>query len=280
MWCHIVLIVIDMQLNNRINIKQWPRCREVTLQDGVLKCTLALDDTYDLGAAYKSDLHIRFSNTQTDEELVSFLRSWGPLGWVFPGNQEKSLSLAYCRAFRRWLRALVDVLAAFKRAEGERAALREFIEAEYEKESASQHHLSEPLSISTLRKNFRISKGQNSVADWLTAATLPQIRFATDLLVRFFPLASNAARLSCTRKGGKPQVEAKWDLLSLEEALRWMIWYDEFTQHPIMCCNECRQLFRVDSAHARKFCSLECAHRATARVWARNKREKQRKGGK
>jgi hypothetical protein len=241
----------------------------VTPRDGVLYCSLTFERTYDLVEAYGDDLHVRFANAQTDEDLISFLEDWGPL-WLNPEQAQSgvmSLPLAYCCAFRRWLRALVDLLAAFKRVEGECAALQEFVEAEYEKDSASTIHLNEPPSIAQLRILFGIS---GDVVDWVKQASLSAVRSATDAVLPLFVVGGT--RLSCIRRAGRPIVEAKWVVDSLEEALSWMAWYDEFTQHPIVCCQECRTVFRAETAHARKYCGHDCAHRATARVWQRNKR--------
>jgi hypothetical protein len=83
------------------------------------------------------------------------------------------------------------------------------------------------------------------------------------------------AHLVCRRKRDRRFVEAGWTISCLEDALRWMIWYDEFSKHPLVCCSECRTVFRRETAHSKKYCTHDCAHRATARVWQRKKRAEQ-----
>jgi hypothetical protein len=58
-------------------------------------------------------------------------------------------------------------------------------------------------------------------------------------------------------------------LHSLWDALRWMLFFDEWNDRPPMVCQECPKIFRPSSAHKMKYCSPECAHRATNRAWRR-----------
>lgn len=274
MYSDILLCVIDIKLQNRINTidGRWASCQSVVLRDGVLHCSLATERTYVLTEAYENDLHIRFANAETDHDLIAFVRGWGPL--YLSEEQARSgaasLPLSYCRAVQRWLRALLDLLAAFKRAVGERAALLEFIEAEYEYEHNSPFPPNEPGSLAALRHRFGIS---GNIVDWAKGADLSAVRSATDFLVPFASVGPQGAHLVCRRQRGQRQVQASWMVFNLEDALRWMVWYDEFTQHPILCCQECRKVFRGETAHARKYCTHECGHRATARNWQRNKRK-------
>jgi hypothetical protein len=268
----IVPCVFDMKLHNRINMSEttWMRCKSVILRDGVLHCSLATERTYVLTEAYENDPHISFASAETDQDLIAFVRAWGPLYL----NEEQarsgatSLPLSYCRAFQGWLRAQVDLLAAFKRAEGEQAALHNFVEAEYEYARNTAVPSNEPIALEFLRRSFGIS---GDIVQWVKGAELRAVRAATDFLVPLEPIVPLGARLICRRRGNRREVEASWAISTLEGALRWMVWYDEFTQHPILCCQECRKVFRGQTAHARKYCSPEHAHRATARNWQRRK---------
>jgi hypothetical protein len=256
---------------NTINSGEWRRCRDVTRRDGMLECTLAPDQKYNLTAAYRSDLHIRFANARTDHELIAFVRAWGPL--YLPNSQVPQdgvvlLPLRRCRTYQRWLKAFLNLLSAFKWAENEREALLEFLEAEderYEGESAS---------LMLLKNAFHVTE---PTADWVNGADLQMVRAATNYLVPIAPVHPLLVNLTCRRGGNRRYVAADWTFLNLEEALRWMVWYDEFTQHPIVCCKDCRTVFRVDSGHARKYCTPECAHRATARMWQRKYNECKRR---
>lgn len=260
-----------MQVQNRINNQQWPRCRTVALSDDVLHCSLALDRRYVLTEAYKYDLHIRFANAKTDHDLIQFVLAWGPLD-LSDGqmvSSDASFSLSDFRTFQRWLKAVLDLLAAFKSADGERIALREFIEADYEQERNSPASLDEPISWMMLKQEFAIT---GAVVAWINGAAIGEVRAATDLLLPLVVVRPVSGDFLFRRRRNRGEVEARWAIDNLREALFWMVWYDEFTKHPINCCQECRKVFRSDTAHARKYCSRECAHRATGRNWQRRRR--------
>jgi len=255
----------------------------VTLNDGILHCSLALE-TYALPEAYKHDLHIQFANADTDKDLIAFVRNWGPLSLSEAEKRTSaaSVSLSKLRAFQRWLKAVQGILAAFKRAKGEREALRQLLEAEYEWESYSPSPHPEPVSWSLLRAWLTAQRMEmtGTIADWLSSAGIASVRSVTE------PILSHVAAWPITgefvfqRRRNRGEVEARWAIDDLKDALRWMVWYDEFTKHPIICCQECRKVFRSETAHARKYCSYECAHRATGREWQRRKRATLRRSSK
>ena len=239
----------------------------------MLHCLLEPNKTYDLAEAYEDYLHIRFANADSDEELIDFIRAWGPLylpNMAKPKDGVVSLPLRHCRAYQRQIKALLGALTAFKWGKGEREALEEFIQAV----EASDR---DDLMTHSLANLFGI---QGSVLDWARSANLRDVRAATDFIVRVTVGSSLALKLTCQRKGNRRQVEAGWNFFALEDALRWMVWYDEFTHHPVICCQECRKVFRGETARVRKYCSVECGHRATAREAMRNKRAAERAGGK
>lgn len=248
---------------------RWPRCRNVTLRDGVLTCALDFERTYGLIEAYKYDPHIQFANAQTERDLIAFVRAWGPLIVDPETPNVMHLRLSQCRALQRWFRALFDLLAAFKRAEGEREVLQTFIEAEYGTLRGLPAEI-ETNSLLSLRHEFHID---GNILEWIRGADLRTVRAVTDCLIPQLPIGPGKAYLVCRREHNHRYVEAGWTVSTLEDALRWMVWYDEFTQHPILCCQECRKVFRGETAHARKYCTHECGHRATARNWQRNKRK-------
>jgi hypothetical protein len=229
--------------------------------------------------AYRYDLHIQFANARTDQELIGFLRAWGPL-WLSDAQKEESMAsypISRVRAFQRWLKAVMGLLAAFKSAHDERIALREFLEAEREKEDNSPAPAAEPISWMILKSRFEIAA---AVPDWVSALPLEELRIATDLILRLVVLLPITGEFVFRRRHNRGEIEARWAISDLEEALSWMVWYDEFTRHPLICCQECRKVFRGTTAHARKYCSQECAHRATAREWQRRKRASSRTSSK
>lgn len=266
--------MMSTQVQHRTNIhegKWWP-CKTVTLRDGVLKCLLEPDKSYDLAEAYESSPHVRFANAESDRELVDFIREWGPpwiLSSAIPTDGVLYLPLSQLRADQRHVKALLNGLTAVKLAGGEREALGELIAAEV----ALRGGIPDPLFL----EEFQI---RGSVAEWLKSANLKTVRVATGYLINRAVMTMFSLQLTFQWNGSRDHVEAGWNFMNLRDALLWMIWYDEFTKHPVICCAECRKVFRGETARARKYCSLECGHRATAREAMRKKRAAERAGRK
>ena len=253
-----------MKVQHRIDVGhgRWASCKSVTLRDDVLHCTLEPKQTYDLTEAYEDDLHIRFANANSDKELIAFVRGWGPLyipNWQIPPDGVVSLPLSRCRAYQRWIKALLDLHVAFKQAEHEQEALLAFLEAEQESDSPD-----EPVSFVMLRPSFNIA---GNVLDFAKSANISTIQALIRYLIPIVSGTMSGANLVCRNQGKNRRLEAGWDIPDLHGAIRWMIWYDEFTKHPVICCQECRKVFRGETAHARKFCGEVCAKRVSARNW-------------
>ena len=156
----------------------------------------------------------------------------------------------------------MGILAAFKQAERESESLLAFLEAEQEREPKD-----DPVTFLMLRLSFNIA---GNLFDFVKSANSSTIQ----ALIRYLiPIASdtlNGVKLICLDRGKKSVIEAGWDISDMQTALRWMIWYDEFTKHPVLCCQECRTVFRGKTAHVRKFCDdYRCARRVSARKWRR-----------
>jgi hypothetical protein len=267
-----------MQYQDHVNIfgASWPRCREVSISDGEIHCALDLGRTYDLVSAYNRDPHLQFIRCEVDEHLLRFVRVWGPL---FLSGED--VQKGFCSApledywiFQRWLRGIVDLLSAFKNSDQERESLQRFVQAEFERDRQSKLSPESNLLIVGLRCRLNIG---DDVLGWLDDAPIVDLRAAIKFVLQIVPIGT-AASLQCTHRSGKPSVEALFRISSLEEALRWMVWYDEFTRNPLVCCQACRKVFRPQSAHARKYCSYDCGHRIAAREWQRKQR-KLNKGG-
>jgi hypothetical protein len=259
-----------MQVQQCTNIPEgewWP-CKTVTLSNGVLECLLEPNRAYDLAEAYEKSPHVRFANAESDRELVDFIREWGP-PWILPSGIPTDgvlyLPLSQLRAHQRHVKTLLDGLTAFKWARSEREALGELI--------AAQVVLSGGIPDPLFLGEFQIT---GNVAEWLKSANLKTVRAATGYLVNRAVMTMFSLQLTFQMKGNRRDVEAGWNFMNLRDALLWMIWYDEFTKHPVICCAECRMVFRGGTARARKYCSLECGHRATAREAMRKKRAAER----
>jgi hypothetical protein len=254
----------------------WPRCREVSITDEKIVCVLTPERSYDLVWAYQYDPHVRLINCATDEQLLSFVHAWGPLSVSYDEWNRGSCSLPLSRywIFQLWLKGFVNLVSAFKDSANEREALHEFIKADIDdwRSSAIAPPHSEPLPILGMKSQFGIG---GEISTWLRDSPLRTLRSAIQFLIEVMPVEVHP-RLMCIRRSGKPAVEARWSVDSLQVALKWMVWYDEFTQHPLICCQACRKVFRPETAHPRKYCSYECAHRIAAREWQRKQSNSRR----
>jgi hypothetical protein len=262
-------VIVSIQVQQRTNMteSEWRPCKRVVLKDGQLCCQLETGKTYMLMKAYEKDLHIRFANADSDKALVNFIRDWGPLyipNSQIPPDGIVSLPFDLCRAYQKQMKVLIRVLDAFKWAQNEREALEELIKAErlFGKEMLT------PLAI--------VLHITGDILEWAENASLDNVRTATYKLVQSILTAQFSMQFIFQRKGERRQIFAGWEFMNLEEALRWMIWYDEFTKHPVVCCQECRTVFRGKNKRHRKYCSIECGHRAEARKAMRKKRHPER----
>lgn len=264
-----------MQEQQRTNAteSEWRSCKSVTLRDGVLHCVLEPEKSYVLIEAYENNLHVRFANADSDKELMDFIRAWGPL-WIpdailipngqIPPGGVVDLPLARCREYQKQMKALIGALTAFEWGEREREALEELIQSGI----AMNGDL-----FSTIADIWGI---QGDALEWVKSASIADVRSATNHLVESIVTSMFSLKLSLRRSRTQRIVEAGWSFIDLEHALRWMVWYDEFTRHPVICCPECRKVFRGETARPRKYCSSECGHRATARKAMKKKRDAER----
>lgn len=265
--------MVSIKDKQRTNFSEgeWASCKSVTLRDGVLYCSLEPKRTYVLTEAYEDDLHIRFANASKDDDLIAFVRGWGPLylpNRQIPANGVVCLPLNHCRAYQRWIKALLEILTAFKQAEREQEALLAFLEAEQENQLPD-----EPVSFMLLRGSFSIA---GDVVDWVKSANISTVQGVIRRLIPFSSATLNGVNLACSQQGEKRRLEASWEIPDMQSALRWMIWYDEFTMHPVVCCPECRKVFRGENTRVRKYCSEKCGHNATARRSMKKKRNAER----
>ena len=201
---------------------------------------LVKDRTYDLVRAYRFDPHLRLIGCANDSQIASFARAWGPLSFRSDEFESGlcSAPLSGYWTFQKWLKGLVNLLSAYKESTGEREALLEFIDAQTDVSREG-----EPFSIRGLKTHLGI---QGDVCEWLRNSTLPDLRSAVECMVFVTPIGA-MPHLECMRRSSKPIVEGRWSVHTLQEALRWMAWYDEFTQHQLVCCQACRKIFRPET---------------------------------
>jgi hypothetical protein len=170
---------------------------------------------------------------------------------------------------------LIDALNAFRWGKDEREILVKLVEANNEVEHyvPSFNEESPEYTSNLLGRHLGIP---GNPLEWAKEASLGDVRIALDYLIEDAVRVSGHLKLRRKKSNAPPQVVAGWELPSLMSALLWMIWYDEFNKHPVVCCAECREVFRGATARARKYCKETCAHRATARAAMKKKRDAER----
>jgi hypothetical protein len=147
----------------------------------------------------------------------------------------------------------------------------EFVEAEFEYDryfSTTESRFGEPNLVLGIRLEFRIA---GAVASWVSNANKQQIRKVAKYILESIPPVPFPPSFRCVGD----RVELHWRLLSLEDAMMWMVWQDTSQRYPVQFCEECRKVFRPRSAHRRKYCDSEtCGHRVAAREYKRRRRAK------
>jgi hypothetical protein len=256
----------------------WPRCTKVELRDGLLFCALNVDRQYDLVDAYRKDPHVQFMNCEKVDDLVNFTRAWGPLHLVLaPSDITRGRAvrrLDECQAHQKWLRAarrLIDVC----RGRGDwRVSLVEFLSAESEIDRTSNVYNPgrAPFLHQALQLEFQF---QVDPTTWTASADIGSVQRAAIFCVEVMVKGPRGG-LRVEREGRGFEVTPSFELPTLWDALTWMLWYDEWNQRPPRACLECRRIFRPPTAHDRKYCSYECAHRVTNRKWRRKDLRKKR----
>jgi hypothetical protein len=185
---------------------EWRTCQRVALRSGSLYCELDPKGAYSLREAYARRPHILFAKAETDEQLIDFIRAWGPLYL-----EERMLSPGG-----------VIANSAFKSGKREREALIRLIQVEDDLHEGRQ-------ALKMIAGKLHIS---DDPLDWAKMTNSQGVLEAMDRVVRDCIPVSCTLRLRYRPGPSGRSVEATWNLLSLEDALWWMIWYDEFTKGP------------------------------------------------
>lgn len=276
----------DMQSHDHVTT-YWPRCSTVRLQGNHLIYAVDWKHSYDL-ADNRAQLHIRFLNLKTDQDLVGFVRTWGPLWQVTltnTGEKEMSVVRSTCWAFQRKLKAELGLAqnGRFNDAAGLKAAILEYVAAD--DECYQQGPIGKPgeagsaaffLSLLYSRcTGIDVSRPKvPHPKEWIPKAPLSVLRsVAAHCLPGSFSFALHAAW-----KGGRLHYSWKPDeFLNLEQAIEMELFNDLIGVRPVTICDECRTVFLPESAHLRKFCSRRCAHRVAMRMWRKKNTEGQHK---
>ena len=241
------------------------RCKNVEMRDGNLVCELDPGKTYDLEAAYPKDPHVQFLNCFTDEDLLRFTRAWGP-PYLRRGGPDDELQkglvvrpVGEYRAEARRFRGVKGILEAAKGNGDERGTLREFLAADEEESKFKPLYKSgePPYHQFFLELWFGIEGG---ISDWIQTGPILGIRSALKYCVEAEVAVPWTGGVSVVPYRARTKVVPSYRLGTLQEALRWMMWFDEWNTNPPTACPACHTVFRPTSRN-KKYCTYNCAHR-------------------
>jgi hypothetical protein len=218
-------------------------------------------------------------NVKSESELARFVKTWGPLS--IPDTSPKGTSgllLSHYWNFQRYLKATACLLRAFCDRSGEKEAVAEFLTAqsqEYPSEVPPPAQLVALMHLQNDSLPFKLVethagaelKWENNLLEWNERTDSSCRRRLIAVLIEH--TFQGSARMVADWHARPPRLEVLWDLNDLETALTWMVYQDVITEHIPQLCPECLKAFRPPFRHNRKFCSYDCAHRATAREWRR-----------
>lgn len=260
-----------MQVQHHVNVLApgaWPRCRSVMIRGEELHCDVDWQHLYHLEDAYSAQPHVAFLKIRTDEDLRAFTQKWGPLVLPSSPGSEVTLPVRQSWSRQRRLAAFIGLVRSVRDGENEREALEEFLTAESE-----TWGITKGISLVILSRFFpALTDGRGAMPDVIREAELKTIRAAVAAEIREAPLPGSPGFDVRLRRPG--EVVARWKIDTLQDALRWMVWRDEWAGRPLTYCTECNTPFCPKTKHRRKYCSFECAHKVAARNWARQKRKK------
>ena len=241
----------------------WPRAKEVGVHRNRLLFVLDDKRTYKLADAYRYAPHVQFINLKNNLELASFVRAFGPLYFVHQNGQSTPVTDTNIYwSFQRWLKSLVKLIEAFQESRSERESLLGFINAD--RQWSRDGSLALLLSYS-----FSLPKRPEQ---WIPKADKATVRKAMAHSIE------TSLHVRANLQAGSSKVTTRWAINTLQDALKWMVWYDVFRQNPVLSCQECGEHFRPETKHLQKYHSPKCAHRAAARESARRIRRKRGQG--
>jgi hypothetical protein len=246
--------------------KGWPRCSQVEMQGEYLACVLDWERRYDL-ADNRAQRHIRFLNLETDQDLVGFVRAWGPL-WLAGSKEERQGAFPRSQywAFQAKLTAEVKLVQSFN--SGGKATLQTAL-LEYIAADDGWNAVLLSLSTFTASTLGSIFAGSMDLKpeDWIPEADILRLRESVAWCFGTFHLAFT---LNAASPRGKPHLAWKPRIKTLADAIQWESWNTFTGARPLTICEECRTAFQPESAHPRKFCSYRCAHRTAMRKWRKD----------
>lgn len=254
----------------------WIRGRKVEIRGEDLFCELAMDRPYSLIDSYSKDPHVQFLNCETDADIQRFVRAWGPLYLKHGGTEDElqkgsvARPLKEYRAELRRFKAVKGLVDAAKSTRDERSSLVEFLLADEEDYRLSP--LYNPAGPPFLHLSLKLWLcPQHDLMNWLQTCSTTDLRKALIWCVESEVTAPWPGGLKVLPHKNKLRVVPSYRLQTLNDGLKWMIWFDEWNAWPPTACSACHKVFRPPSHHKRKYCSYPCAHRTAVQNWRKRK---------
>jgi hypothetical protein len=296
----------------RLEPGMWAPGKDVMIQDGKLHCRLDFERAYRLAGESAGFLetpfqrgqpHLEFLRVKDEAELERFVERWGPIV-MNPDERVTGISINRLGLYwfkHRYLTRVVDLLAAFRRGSSETGGLGGFLElrsdwlhllhAEAEVQGWKVHKdvgylqwLNGFVNKVWGLPKFTGEKGartgeEGQITTILEAAPLDYVRRLMDHTISScFAVTTVSQPIR-----PKPRPEQRRILLprlkvdELEKLLEYLIFLDEWSDHPLRQCEDCGGLFRSETRHRRLYCGTDCANRVSSREYKRAIRAKQKR---
>jgi hypothetical protein len=255
----------------------WSRCNRVELKGEDLVYMLDPDRRYNL-LDKRPQRYIRFLNLRTDQDLMGFVKTWGPLfveelsitNKEFWGRSSRALFWD----FKSKLTSELELVQSFRSGdrEGLEAALLKYISAT----DGWTSTITQGKTTSTASELSLLFTGRRTEnpKDWISKADISRLREVASWCVGSFSLEFAA---SASWRNKRPQLTWEPRITSLAAAIQWELWDSAIGAPPLTMCEECRTVFLPETAHPRKFCTPKCAHRVAMRMWRKSNAEGQPK---
>jgi hypothetical protein len=143
------------------------------------------------------------------------------------------------------------ILEAAKGNGNEQAALAEFLAADEEAFLFSSLYEpgEQPYHQFSLNLSLRI---EGSIFDWIGGAPIAQVRRALKDCVEVEVTMPMTGGVRVVPHGKRTKVVPSYRLFTLQDALAWMMWFDEWNTNPPTVCPACHKVFRPHSLHKMK----------------------------
>jgi hypothetical protein len=264
----------------------WSFAYEVRIEGRTLECRIRPGQHYDLVEAYSRAPHIEFLNCESPDQFKEFVTRWGPLlisdeQWA---NRRAIAQIDDYRNYRNLFLAISGLADACRGRKDRRESLVDYFRAEAGMLRAGhgREELQELSYLDRIDPSTANSAGKRDPIEWVRSASDAEVLRVLIGLFEDWVRPPNPWGLRVYPRRRRLEIKPCFELYSLWDGLRWMLWFDEWNRFPPTTCPECRKVFRPSSHHKQKFCSWPCAHRATNRKWRRkdlrSKKRRPRKG--